>query len=129
MTKILFTEKVQAETESTPLNWSACVFSEFLTHPFSGSSLKYISLYMTNANRSILPCGDKRKVSSPPLRRVPGTHVAVDNLFKLSEQHQISIIPRVIWAFPINNTRLVRPLHALQTHFICPYCCNIAKVK
>ena len=24
-----FTEKFQAETEATPLNWSVCVFSEF----------------------------------------------------------------------------------------------------
>ena len=54
-------EKFYVETESTPLNWSVCAFSEFLMQSYSASSLKYISLYVSNAKTSILQNWDKRK--------------------------------------------------------------------
>ena len=44
----VLSEKFHVETESTPLNWSVCAFSEFLKQLYSANNLKYISIYVSN---------------------------------------------------------------------------------
>ena len=58
-----FKAKFQTEAESTHLNCLVCALSDFKKQPFSGSSLKYISLYFNNTKGQFYQVETSRKAS------------------------------------------------------------------